>query len=400
MNRENFKRYKAVIIGGGASGLVSAIRLANEFSGDNICVLERLDRVGKKILSTGNGQGNITNEKINLSFFHGKNPTFCEFALKEYDNLSVINFYKELGLLITVENGKIYPMSKQASSVLDALRFKVENLGISVITNAYVKDISVSNNLFTVKTESGNDFFCENVILAVGGKSAKHLGTDGSSYSLYEKFGHKTSALYPSLVQLKAEMKNLKGLKGLKQKVNVKVVGNENIVKSGDILFTDYGVSGNAIFGISSYLDKGKGEISVDFCPEITEEDLNAFLTEKIKNCNYLSEEYLLSGIINNKIGYALIKNSGLKVDITNIKNIVKTIKNYKISITGTMGFDYSQVTNGGLLTEDFDNKTMQSKLQKGLYAIGEVLDIDGDCGGYNLQWAFSSAMVCGRSIK
>ena len=406
MNREKTNVKKVIIVGGGMSGLTSATYLSSVFNGQDITVIEKLSRIGKKILSTGNGQCNLTNENIALSNYHGEDNGFIKYAIETYGKDSLIDFFERLGVKLFNDNGKYYPLSKQASSVLDALRFYLDYKNVDIKTEETVVDIS-KTDVFCLTTDKGNKYYAKNVIIAVGGKSAKHLGTDGTSYKLLEKFGHKTTKLYPSLVQLKCDTQSVKGLKGLKSQVVLyaKTENGSSPKFKGELLFTDYGVSGNAVFSVSSHVAGEKNvSLFVDFCPNMTESELKSFILNKIQNCPYLTYENLLSGILPNKIALRLFINNGFnvndKVSDNSINKIVKFVKSTCFIVTGDTGFDNSQVTHGGVLTNGFDNKTMQSKLVKGLYAVGEVLDIDGDCGGYNLQWAYSSAITACKDIK
>ncbi len=415
MNREN-STYNLVIIGGGFSGIITAISILEKNKNYKIAIIEKLERIGKKILSTGNGQCNLSNTKsaFGNGHYHSKNAEFCEFALKKYDHLNMIEFFNKLGVQTTIVEDKIYPLSMQANSVLDALRFKLESLGVDIYYNTKTYKILKNNLGFKIFSKNQNEEIILQsfkVLLATGGKSAEHLGSDGSGYALYQNFGHKITPLYPSICQLKTE--NVKGLKGLKQKVNCYAYdGDKKLCESyGDILFTDNGVSGNTVFYLSSYLvDKKAPYIVVDFCPTLKSEDLTKILYNKIKNCPYIKIHNILSSIVNNKIGERIIisalnlkVNEGTptidKLTKKQIEDIVCNCKNYKLKVVGDLGFKNSQVTKGGLDVLEFDNKTMESKLQKGLYATGEVLDVDGDCGGFNLQFAYSSSKVASEGI-
>lgn len=407
MNRENIKPYKAVVVGGGASGLLLAIRLAEKFGSASVLLVERLDRVGKKLLSTGNGQCNLGNVDGDFKHYHGNGGEFCREIISRYTN-SVKSVFLSLGVPFTVDGEKVYPLSKQASSVVDALRFKLDGLGVKTQTGVKITSVKKSGGIFTLTDENNFSYFAENVVLCVGGKSQKHLGTDGSSYSLLTGFGHRLTELYPSIVQLKVkDLLRIKGLKGLKQKVSAKAVldGVEVAESYGDLMFTDYGLSGNVAFYLSSYLSgKNGGVIEVDFCPELSRSALYDVLKTKRENCPYLSGEYLLSGIMNTKISASVLRNErvgnlSLKIDAFDLSKVVDAIKNYKIEISGTMGFDSSQVTKGGISVDGFDSLTLESKLVDNLYAAGEVLDVDGDCGGYNLNWAFCSALAVADGI-
>ena len=407
MNRENFGIFKTVIVGAGASGLALATVLGEKFGGENIALIERLDRVGKKLLSTGNGQCNLTNKSCGISHFHSQTSNFCNEIISVYGAKAVIDFFENLGIPTTVDGDKVYPLSKQASSVVDALRFKISALKVKTILGEKVIDVSAQNSVFSIRFESGKTIRAESVVIAVGGSAQKHLGTDGSSYNLLEKFGHKRTKLYPSIVQLKADVKKLKGLKGLKQKVSATaIVGGQKVADtSGDIMFTDYGLSGNVAFYLSSYFAGCKDTaIEIDFCPELSVDELSYLLKKKQKNCSYLTVEYLLQGIMNGKISQAILKNSGydltMPIASAQINSICKAVKNYQIEVVGTLGFDGAQVTKGGIMAQGFNCKTLESNYQKNLYATGEVLDVDGDCGGYNLTWAFSSAFAVADAIK
>lgn len=406
MNRENLAGFKSVIIGGGASGLALAISLATKYGGKNIALVEKLDRVGKKLLSTGNGQCNISNKSEDLCHYHGENPSFCHFALENYGNSHIEKFFKDIGVLLSFEGDKLYPLSKQASSVVDALRFKLESLGVNLFSGETAVKIVKENN-FKTTLSSGKILSSETLVIATGGKAQKHLGSDGSGYDLLKSFNHTITKLTPSIVQLQTDIALIKGLKGLKQKVLAKAFGNGRELASiyGDVLFTDFGVSGNSAFYLSSYFKGDKNEyLQIDFCPELSLEELTLSLKQKQENCSYLSGEYLLSGIMTAKVGASIIRNLKLG-DLTksivelDASKIALAIKEYKIPVIGRLGFDSAQVTSGGVKTSEFNNKTMESKLVKGLYAIGEVLDIDGDCGGFNLKWALSSAFVAADGI-
>ncbi len=405
MIRENFKVFKVIIIGAGASGLVSAIELAKAFKGEDIALVEKFNRVGKKILSTGNGQCNLTNAKISNENYHSNRSGFYTYAIEKYGADSMVKFFNDLGVLTTIGDDKIYPLSKQASSVLDALRFKIESLNVNTFLDSKVEKIT-KGEYFNITLSNGEILKGEKVIVAVGGKSASFLGTDGTSYNLLTDFGHKLTDLYPSLVQLKTDKAKIKGMKGLKLNASAKVISNGKTVKEkkGEVLFTDFGVSGNAIFYLSSYAVNKKCSISLDLVPDLSSEELFNFLTKKKNSCNYLTLENFLSGIINNKIASAVLRNSGFDVSVSvskvDVNKIVEVVKNYTLTVVGSMGFDNSQVTKGGIDVSDFDEKTLESKIVKGLYATGEVLDVDGDCGGYNLQWAYSSACVVCESVK
>ncbi|MBQ9756572.1 MAG: aminoacetone oxidase family FAD-binding enzyme [Clostridia bacterium] len=392
--------YKTIIVGGGASGLLCAVELLSgetALNGKDVCIIERTDRVGKKLIATGNGQGNLCNANFSLDFYHGENGFIRIFAdLAEKINLR--NYLENLGVPLTVaKDGKIYPLSKQASSVLDVIRAFLEDKGVVVITDTKIEKITEKDGLFTLFSDN-KKFYAEKVVLAVGGKSAKQFGTDGSSYSLATSFGHKLTELYPSLVQLKTDLTNIRGLKGLKETVKLTAYDGERELKSsaGEILFTEYGVSGNAVFQVSGYLTDVKNpKLKVEFLPEYTKEEVENMLAFR-ESKGYFKGELLLAGIVNKRIGQAVVKSANSK----GAKQIAHALKNFVLTVVGDLGFNYSQVTKGGIQTSSVNPFTMESKLARNLYLTGEVLDVDGDCGGYNLTFAFVSGILSARAIK
>lgn len=394
------KIYKVAIIGGGSAGLLTAVELlsgANAISGEQVLLLERNDRVGKKLIATGNGQGNLCNANFSADYYYGEKG-FLRAFVEQTNALDIEKYFAKLGIYLTTgKDGKKYPISKQASAVLDLLRANLSSKGLKEEVDFFVDSINEKNGVFEIYSRD-KKFYAENVVLAVGGKSAKQFGTDGTSYVLAEKFGHKTTKLYPSLVQLKTQLENIKGLKGLKENVRVTAIDNGQEVKSaeGEILFTEYGVSGNSVFMISSaFTDYKNSFINVEFLPEYTTEEIIFMLKERAKT-GYIDKENYLAGIVNKRIGQAVLKTAkGL-----NPSAVAHALKNFNLKVTGDLGFNYSQVTKGGVETSKVNPYTMESKLKKGLYIVGEALDVDGDCGGYNLTFAFVSGIISARAIK
>ncbi len=394
------KTYKVIIVGGGASGLMCAIELlsgAFALKGEQIAILERNDRVGKKLIATGNGQGNLSNANFSADFFHGEKG-FLRVFVQETEQLDLLSYLKKLGIpLVANEDGKIYPLSKQANSVLDIMRAFLSSKGCQIFTDTRVEKIKKDGELFSIAT-SNNKFLAESVVLATGGKSAKQFGTDGSAYLLAQSFGHELTPLYPSLVQLKTELDNIRGLKGLKETVKLTAFDGDVELKSsiGELLFTEYGVSGNAVFQISGRLtDAKKPKIKVEFLPELTLEEIEELLVYR-EELGYLDGELFLSGILNKRIGQTVIKT----VKNATPKEVAKALKGFWLNVVGDLGFNYSQVTKGGISTAKINPFTLESKLSRNLYLVGELLDVDGDCGGYNLTFAFSTGILSARAIK
>ena len=393
------KIYKVAVIGGGAAGLLCAVELlsgADAFRGEEIAVIERNDRVGKKILATGNGQGNISNADISADNYSGDKNFISDFIV-DLIKLDLLTCLKKLGIYTTVkEDGKIYPVSMQANSVLDAIRDYLSFKDCMAFTGERVTDLKKENGAFTIFSDTGKKFYAEKVVLATGGKAGKQFGTDGSGYTLATGFGHTVTPLAPSLVQLKTEKGVIKGLKGVKEYALVSLYDGGKFIKSavGDVLFTDYGVSGNAVFKLSDKVaGLKKPALEIDFVPDISEKDLAEILKEKSEK-PFIPYRELLNGIINKKLGEIILSGGNKPVN-----EIARAIKKYRVAVTGTLGFDSAQVTKGGINTREI-TRAFESKIISGLYIVGEETDVDGECGGYNLTFAFASGIIAARDIK
>ena len=401
------------IIGGGASGLFAAITALSSGAQASVTVFEQLNRVGKKLLATGNGRCNITNENaceiINNkpTHYYGENSEFASYALNKFTTKSLINYLYNNGLILRKENDKYYPYSEQAGTVLDFLRLKCEMLGVNLITDTKVNSIVKSKSDFII-----NNQHFDKVIVACGGKSSPQLGSDGIGYKLLESFGHKKTKLFPAITQIKTQNDLVKQLKGIKADALCSIFVNKKLIRQefGQVLFADYGLSGPPIFQLSGIAAKNYEKncvISLDLMNDKEINEIESLIKKVIDNpFTYpLNAENFLTLLLNKRLGQVVLKYCGKKMneDIysftdKDIKNIAYSIKNFNLKVTGVSGFQNAQVTAGGIKTQDFDDKTMESKLVDGLYACGEVLDITGDCGGYNLQWAFSSGYVAAKS--
>lgn len=393
------KLYKTIIIGGGASGLLSAVELLsgdNAFSGQDVLILERNDRVGKKLIATGNGQGNLTNDNFGEKYYYGE-PSFIKQFVLNAKQIDIKKYFEKIGVYMSSsESGKVYPLSKQASAVLDSIRSYLTYKNCSVLTGKKVTKIDKKDGVFEVSV-SGEKFLSKSVILCAGGSAGKQFGTDGTSYALAEKFGHKKTELFPSLVQLKTPTDKIKGLKGIKETARVTAfVGAKPLMSvEGDLLFTDFGVSGSTIFSLSaSVADKKDAYLIIEFLPNLTFSKTEQII-KKRQSLTHVGSEDLLVGVINKKVGQAIIKNS----KSLNATDIAYTLKNFKLDVTGSLGFNYAQVTRGGIKTNQI-SQTFESKLVENLYIAGEILDVDGDCGGYNLTFAFLSGIISAKDIK
>lgn len=364
---------KVIIIGAGASGLACAVRLKQNNSSTEVCILERLDTPGKKILATGNGRCNITN----------KNAEHCN---------EVKDFFGSIGLILKeLDEGRIYPYSLKAETVLSVLLDECNKLSIKIITDCAVKTVLKKPNGFTVRTERG-DFDCGFVVFAAGGKAQSALGSDGSCYSILKSLGHSVTPLFPSLVQLTSSSKYPRAIKGTRARCGIKILidGKETAHEYGEVLFTDYGLSGIAVMNISAAVSeafssgrKPKCLAVLDLIPEFSENEVK----------RHIEEFGNLKGILGTKLCAIIEKQAGQG----NAAAQAKTAKNWQLIITGTKGFDFAQITSGGIPMDETDS--FQSKKSKGIYLCGELLDRQFPCGGYNLDFAWHSGITAADSI-
>ena len=396
------------VIGGGASGLMAAITAKK--SGKEVIILERKDRILKKVLITGNGRCNITNVNANISNYFGKNISSVENILNRFTPQDTMDFFNELGIICNEENrGKVYPLSGQASSVVDALRFEAERLGIKIETEFYVRKIEKDGFKFRIYSEDRKKIEAGRVILAAGGQSYPELGSNGSGFELAKELGHSVTKLSPSIVQLKTEKYQVKGLQGIKTDVAVTAYGDNKKICTydGELLFTDYGISGNVVFNISFVMPLYKNvEFEIDFMEKFDYNELYEMLKERKRILSHLTMENYFNGMINKKLGQFLSKVSGIEklskpvkdLNDSDIRKLCTVLKKYRVKILETTGFKNAQVTAGGVSLDEVNTETLESKIVKGLYFSGEVLDVYGECGGFNLQWAWASGYIAGEN--
>lgn len=394
-----------IIIGGGASGMMAALTAAE--NGHSVLLLERQSRVGRKLLATGNGRCNLTNYNTSPARYHGEDGGFCAYALRAFDVGSTLQYFASLGLLtVNEDSGRVYPMSNMAGSVLDVLRYGLEHPRIEVVTGQAVSSVKKTSGGFTVRTET-DAFTAGKLILAAGGCAGSKVGGVMDGYRLAKALGHHRTALYPSLVQLKTDPTYPRALKGVKAECGITVLRGSGIVAEnrGEVLFTEYGVSGPAIFDISrAVATGGEGLVcALDFFPDWDLREVLDWLRMRRQTMQAHEASTLLVGSCHTRLGQMLCKAAGFTsqpaADLTDsdLERIARQAKHFALPITGTCGFDQAQVTAGGLCTDEFDPETMKSRLVSGLYACGELLDVDGDCGGFNLQWAWASGRLAGR---
>lgn len=397
---------KVAVIGGGAAGIFSALVASEKHE---VTIFERNDRIGKKLLATGNGRCNLTNVSVERKNFHGDGD-FAYKIYKKFDNETAVKYFEYLGILTTTkESGKIYPRSLTAASVLNVFLEELQNRNIEVKTDKYINKIEKNNNIFEIHTKEGSYTF-DRVIVATGGMSMASSGSDGNGYKLLKDLGHTVLETHPALVQLKLKSNFLKHLSGTKVEGVCYLLKDGKVIKerSGDILFTDYGISGPPILDLSRYVLDGNYRIRFSIVNDLmTEEDKNDFLEyfyRTISSKDMTLERFLI-GILNKKFIHYVLKTLDLDrnmkimdLDPSKSYELLKLLTESEFEIIGNNGYKNSQVTVGGISTKEI-NENMESKIVNGLYIVGEILNIDGDCGGYNLQWAWSSAYVAASSI-
>ncbi len=403
---------KTLIIGGGASGMTAAIFSAKK--GDETIILEHNDRPGKKILSTGNGRCNLTNRNLKRDIdSHFANlgcadRSFYKNVIDRFGIDDTISFFEGLGLMMKDRGDLVYPLSDQASSVLDVLRFALDDLGVRVITSCNVSDASGSSDKgFKVTTDKGI-FTSDKLIIATGSKAAPSTGSDGSGYAIASKFGHMVNEVKPGLVQLRSDAGWLKAVSGVRCSADLSLYdGDEMIcVESGELQFTDYGLSGIVAMDISNRLPGCIHEPSVhiDLMPG---ESISSLRESLIKRKNIFPQRNaadLMSGTLNKKLGLLLLKLTGIRQDTAasmikdeDIGRMSGLIKDLKVIISGTNGFKEAQICLGGVDCSEID-ENMQSRIVPLLYFCGEILNLHGDCGGYNLQLAWSTGAIAGMA--
>ena len=396
---------KIAIIGGGASGLAAAIEAKKEAEKHSInlsvTVFEHLQKCAKKILATGNGRCNFCNTDISESNYNGDKEIIKSVLNSEY--CDTLDFFRNLCILPYFEDGRVYPRSEQATSVRDALIKACEILNINFRTETDITEIKNNNGKFMINNE---DF--DAVILATGGNSQKAHGSDGSGYKLLRDYGHKITDISPALTAITVDEKGFKDLKGLRVKGNFGLYSGGKLLKEevGEIQFTESAFSGIPVLNISYLVKDSKSFVAViDFCNELSSNELKKhFVNARYITPDFRTEE-ILSGIIPQKLSYFIMKRAKIKENTPfgklsekEINQLILCLKKAEFKINGTRDFDYSQVTCGGADGSDFNVKTLMSKKQNGLFACGELLNVNGDCGGYNLHFAFSSGRLSGAS--
>lgn len=401
-------KYDVIIVGAGPSGMMAAITAAQ--NKNKVLLLERMDKPGKKILATGNGRCNFSNSYLDETCYRGGQPHFPYPMIEQFGLSELIAFFESLGMLITEQNGYYYPASMQASTVLDVLTEKLRALKVDILTGFYVEKAQKKKDTFRV-FGNGKIFEAKHLILAAGGCAQENLGSNGSGYKLAKSFHHKVMEPFPALVALEGKGKYFSLISGVRNVSSMKVYANQDLIaeEKGEVQFTKYGISGIPVFQISRFaIDalrrKKKVTVLLDLMPNMftLEETARAFQ----KTCGYKTVETFFQGFLNKKLVFAILKRLNIppeksirKLKEEEFLKILHMIKEFPVEICGHKGYDMAQVTAGGVSTKEVVQGTLESKILGGLYITGELLDVDGTCGGYNLQWAFTSGYIAGKQI-
>ena len=402
---------RAAVIGAGASGMTAALTAAR--LGHEVRLFERQARVGRKLMATGNGRCNLTNTQAGPRNYHGEAPDFVRPALERFGPAEALDFFRGLGLLTREEyGGRVYPLSNSANSVVDVLRQALDAAGVELIAGDRVRELRRAGSGYSVTTESGDKRSFDAVVVACGGLAGEKLGGGRDGYELLKALGHTRTALRPALVQITTEPMYPRSLKGIKADCALRVLSRGRLLASscGELLFTETGVSGPAAFDVSRAVSEAgdaKMELEIDFLRDYTSEEVLAHLQNRVKTAPELPASELLTGSVHNRLGRMLIKYADVEaaaplsaLSERELRTVAAACKRFKLPVRGTEGFANAQVTAGGIRTSEFDPRTLESRLCPRLFACGEVLDIDGDCGGYNLQWAWSSGVLAGHLRK
>lgn len=396
------------VIGGGAAGLMAAITAAR--CGAKTVIIEHMDRVGKKILATGNGKCNYTNELQGVSYYRGENPAFVIPVFEQFGLRETVSFFEELGVYPKIKNGYYYPASEQASSVLEVLRMEADYRKVEIFTSCCLNRLKKQKNGFLLTTSQG-EIRTKSLIFSPGLLASPKSGSDGSAFPYIEQLGHHFIDIVPALVQLQGKQSFFKALAGIRAEstITLYIDGVKKHQESGELQLTEFGVSGIPIFQLSRFATRALGEkkkvqVRIHFAPKLKQEELSEILHRRFRQyANGKTASEALIGLFNKKLGDVLLKESGIGLHIpakqvteAKIQALSQTITQFSVDIIGSKSFDTAQVCAGGVDTAEIDAQTLASRLVQGLYFAGEVLDIDGTCGGYNLQWAWSSGYVAG----
>lgn len=405
------QKKEIAVIGGGAAGMMAAITAAGASADNHVTIYEGNDRIGKKLLATGNGKCNFSNIYMDASCFHGSGKEMAEKLIKEFGSEETAAFFQGLGMLVRDKNGYLYPASEQASTVLDVLRMQIRDLQITVKTQAKVRNIKhlKTEAAFLVETQD-KAYRANRVILAAGGKAAPKTGSDGSGFLLAKQLGHRIYDCVPALVQLRCGQDYMKAIAGVRcdAQVSLKIDGRTAGEERGELQFTDYGVSGIVIFQLSrtaayACQKKQKVQVTVDLLPDFDKQAVEALKAQRKLLFSERTAEEFFTGIVHKKLMLQMLKLSGIlagqpagEIPETKMNRFFELCKAWEFTVTGTNSYEQAQVCAGGIDIKEVSEK-LESQKVPGLYFAGEILDVDGKCGGYNLQWAWTSGYIAGK---
>lgn len=405
---EKMEQFDVLIAGGGAAGLMAAIASAR--CGAKTAILEHKEKTGKKILATGNGKCNYTNSMQGVSYYRGENPAFVMPVFRQFGFEKTVRFFEEIGITPKVKNGYYYPASEQASAVLEVLRLETNYLRVKEVCSCEMTRASKKNGMFVVETTRGT-FTSKSLIFATGLLAAPKSGSDGSAFPHIEKFGHHFIDMVPALVPLHGKQSFFKSLAGIRAdaKITLFVENTQIQTERGELQLTDYGVSGIPVFQLSRFAAKAlkkkqKVHMCIDFLPDSPAEEVKRILEKRFyKENQKKTMAECLVGLFHKKLAEVLLKEAGIRLgdspknlSVQQLEAFLSCVKALRVDITGTKTYEQAQVCAGGIDTKEINPETMESRLVAGLYFAGELTDIDGMCGGYNLQWAWSSGYVAG----
>ncbi|MCH5303674.1 MAG: aminoacetone oxidase family FAD-binding enzyme [Ruminococcus sp.] len=399
-----------VIIGGGASGMMCAIKAKEKNPDKSVVILEKQDRIGRKLLSTGNGRCNLCNEKPLKKDYHGSFARYYDVVANNMPAKKVLSEFSKNGLLTKTESeGRVYPISNHASSVLDVLRYRLENLNVEIICNTSVQNIKKNSKNFDINTDT-ETYSANKVVIATGSLSAPKLGGNDSGLNILQKLGHSVNRFYPALSPINVKNNILNTLKGLRVQGKVSLFNEDKLVKEeyGEIQFTEKALSGICVFNLSTYLPGiNKPTLRINLLPHYTKNSIIEIIN---KNKNLFKDrtlDDLFTGIFQKKLGIAILKIAGIaplsrknsSLSEKEINKISDIINNWEFTVDKNNDFNKSQAACGGVVGNEIDANSMESKIVKNLYICGECVDIVGNCGGYNLYFAFASGIIAGEDL-
>ncbi len=402
-------KYDIVIIGAGPAGIMAAITAKQ--NGASVILIEKNPAIGRKILATGNGRCNITNRLAKVENYHGSNPEFIGSVLKSFDQHETIKFFENLGLILKEEDrGRMFPRTNQATSVVDILSHELSRLEVEIKLNSEVKKIE-TNDGWKIRLTDGSEIICKKLILTTGGKAAHQFGSSGDGLFWSKNLGVQIEPTFAALVPMETKESWVKNVQGLKAEAQASFFVDNKIIsqRSGDLIFTHYGVSGPAIMSqarfIAPFIDKANIKVELDFVKDNSAKELDEIISKIFNSAGHKSVKSALVGMVPANLISIILAESNIneskkvaEISKSERQLIVKNLKALTLHILKLRPFKEAQVTRGGITTDEINPETLESKKIKSLYFAGEIMDVDGDSGGFNLQWAWSSGYLAGKS--